>query len=142
MRRYTVAVTTCLLLVGAARPEEATGKEVKPTQEWSGSVDDAALQKAAPQRGCITDTKAFTKLWQAWKVGEKVPAVDFIKELALVATTSGSRLDTTARLTAEGDLRVLTKATLDFGPGFRYQIVVVPREGVKMVNGKRLAKDN
>jgi hypothetical protein len=141
MRLYTIAVTTGLLLVGAARPEEATGKELKPTRQWSGSVDDEALQKQAPQQGFITDTKAFTKLWRAWKVGEKVEAVDFTKELVLVATTSGSRLDTTARLTAEGDLRVLSMATADFMPGFRYQIVLVPRESVKTVNGKRLAKD-
>jgi hypothetical protein len=130
-----------LLLVGAARPGETTAKEVKPTRQWNGSVADEALQKEAPQRGYITDTKAFTKLWQAWKVSRRAPAIDFTKELALVATTSGNRLDVTARLTAEGDLRVLSMATADFLPGIRYQIVVVPRDGVKTVNGKQLAND-
>jgi hypothetical protein len=132
---------TCLLLAGVARLEEPGAKEVKATQEWSGSVENEALQKEAPSDGLITDPKTFTKLWQAWKVGGKMPAVNFKKELALVATTSGSRLNTTARLTAAGDLKVLSMATLDFAPGFRYQIVLVPRDGVKTVNGKPLAKD-
>jgi hypothetical protein len=35
-------------------------------------------------------------------------------------------------------LKVLALATRDLRPGFRYQILVVPREGVKTVNGKLL----
>jgi hypothetical protein len=140
MRLFTPAVMTCLLLAGAARPEKPLAKEVKPTQEWGGSLEDEALQKEAPPEGLITDNKTFTKLWRGWKVGGRMPAVNFKSELALVATTSGSRLNTTARLTADGDLKVLSMATLDFLPGFRYQILIVPREGVKTVNGKPLAK--
>jgi hypothetical protein len=32
-------------------------------------------------------------------------------------------------------------ATADFGPGFRYVIATVSREGVKKVNGKDLPKE-
>jgi hypothetical protein len=129
-----------LIITGAATPA-AEPTAVKPTKQYSGSVDDEALQKLAPEEGVIADTKTFTKLWKAWKVAEKVPEVDFKKQLVLVQTTSGSRLNIIARLTEDGDLKVIGMATADFGPGFRYQIFIVSREGVKTVNGKQLPKD-
>jgi hypothetical protein len=140
MRTYTlIAIAAGLLLAAGAAMAAAT--DVKPTNKWSGSVDDEALLKEAPKQGFIADEKTFTKVWKAWKVGDKVPTIDFKKELAVFETTSGSRLNVNARLTEDGDLKVLGLATRDLVPGFRYQILIVPREGVKTVNGKPLPKD-
>jgi hypothetical protein len=129
---------------GDSRPPGEAGKgarEVKPTREWSGSVEDVSLQKQAPAHGVITDEKTFATLWRAWQLGDQAPAVDFDKELVFVATTSGSRLRLTPRLTEGGDLKVLALATRDFRPGFRYRLVVLPRAGVKTVNGQPLPKE-
>ncbi len=129
----------CLLAVAVTG--NAADKEVKPTQEWKGSVATDALKSLRPATGIITDKETFAKLWKEWKVGHKEPTIDFKKELVAVETTSGSKLSIAAQLTPEGDLKVNGIATADFGPGFRYQIVVLPREGVKTVNGKALPKE-
>jgi hypothetical protein len=67
-----------------------------------------------------------------------VPEVDFAKDLVVTSTTVGSRLNVTPMLDDNGNLELLGMATMDFGPGFRYVIFVVGREGVKSVNGKKL----
>jgi hypothetical protein len=127
-----------LLLAPTIRGE---AKNVTLTQKWSGSVADEGLQKGAPENSCITNAKKFAKLWKAWKIGDKMPKVDFKKEMLILAVTSGSRLDLSARLSDKGDLQILGIATADFGPGFRYVVGVVSRDGVKTVDGKQLPKD-
>lgn len=126
-----------LTIVGVTR---ADSTPVKTINSWSGSVDDTNLQKATPENGVITNAKAFEKLIKAWKVAEKVPEVDFTKEVIFVETTVGSRLNLNASLDEKGDLKVVGLATSDFGLGFRYVILSLPREGVKTVNGKALPK--
>ena len=129
-----------VLLLSTAPPLQAappSKKPVKLLKEWSGSVDDPALMKAAPR--VILSAEDLEKLWQAWKVQGPVPPVDFSKELVLVATTQGSILRLTATLDDKGDLQIVGMATMDLGPGFRYVIAVVSREGVKTINGKELA---
>jgi hypothetical protein len=134
-----MAVGGCLLVAaGTLRADDSKVTDVKPSKQYMGSVDDEALLKLAPENGFIGDAKTFAKLWKAWKVGPKIPDVGFKKELVVLATTSGSRINLMVRLTEEGDLKVIGLATADFGPGFRYQIFVVPRAGVKTVNGKEL----
>jgi hypothetical protein len=127
------------LLAGSARAEK---KALKPSQSWNSSIDDEKLAKEAPETGYVADAKAFKKLWEAWKVGDKMPEIDFTKEIVVVATTQGSKLNLSATLdTDKGDLTPLGIATRDLKPGFRYVIVVVPREGVKTVNGKEIKSE-
>ena len=114
----------------------ADGKPVKLIKQWSGSVNDADLAKDAPE--VISDAKALAKLWKSWNLAGKSPEVDFDKELVVVTTTAGSKLNLIANLDDKGNLRVIGQATRDFGPGFRYVIATISREGVKTVNGKEL----
>jgi len=130
------------LLVVTALPLQAgppQGKQVKPLQQWSGSVDDLALLKGAPE--VILSAAELEKLWQAWHVPGPVPKVDFAENLVLVLTTRGSVLRFGATLDDQGNLQVLGLATRDLRPGFRYVIAVVSREGVKTVNGKTVLKE-
>ena len=131
-----VAVALAGFLAPSVRAEK---KEVKLVKQWTGSVEDEKLAKDAPE--VITDAKAFEKLWKAWKVGDKVPEVDFTKEIVILSTTSGSKISLSPSLDDKGNLSVLGAATADFGPGFRYVIATVSREGVKKVNGKDLPKE-
>jgi hypothetical protein len=141
MRRSTVLASLSGLVLACLFAAElrAQPKAVKLTNKWMGSVDDVALKKGVPE--VITNEKAFEKVWKAWKVGAKLPKVDFTKEIVLVGTTSGSRLNLSARLDDKGDLQIIGFGTADFGPGFRYVLGTVPRAGVKTVNKKELPKE-
>jgi hypothetical protein len=112
---------------------------VKPSKEWTGSVEDEALEKDAP--ACVTSARGLEKLWKAWKIADKVPEVDFTKEIVVVSTTRGSKLRLAAALDEKGNLTVGGLGTSDLAPGFRYVIATVSKEGVKTVNGKELPKE-
>jgi hypothetical protein len=116
----------------------AEAKNVELKQKWSASIDDEALKKEMPKNGVITNAKQFEKLWKAWKIGDKMPKIDFRKNLVIVTTTVGSKLNLSARLDDKGDLKILGLATRDLRPGFRYVAGVISREGVKTVDGKEL----
>jgi hypothetical protein len=125
------------LAVGAA---VAAPTPLKATNTWMGSVEDEKLAKEMPENGVIINAEDFEKLVKAWKVAEKVPELNFDKEIVLVAKTVGSKLTLNASLDEKGDLKALGLATQDLRPGFRYVIISVPKEGVKTVNGKELPK--
>jgi hypothetical protein len=124
----------------AAGVAVAAPTPLKATNSWMGSIDDEKLAKEMPANGVITNAKDFEALVKAWKVAEKVPGVNFDKEIVLVAKTEGSKLTLNASLDEKGDLKALGLATRDLRPGFRYVIISVPKEGVKTVNGKELPK--
>ena len=124
----------------AAGVAVAAPTPLKATNTWMGSVDDEKLAKEMPENGVITNAKDFEKLVKAWKVAEKVPEVNFDKEIVLVARTAGSKLTLRASVDEKGDLKALGLATRDLRKGFRYVIISVPKEGVKTVNGKELPK--
>src|SRR5262249_31564908 len=133
---------TCMaglvLVALMATDAQAQKKPVKFTKEWKGSVADQKLQKGAPE--FITDAKALEKLWKDWKIEDKMPAVDFNKEIVVLGTTVGSKINIKAGLDDNGNLQVLGIATRDIGDGFRYVMATVPREGIKTVNKKELPK--
>ena len=124
------------LFAAGARAED---RPVKISRQWTGSVADAALARDAPT--CIASAKQLETLWTLWKLGGKVPAVDFTKEIVVLATTPGSRIKLTCALSDAGNLQLLGLATADFGEGFRYVIAAVSRDEVKTVDGKELPKD-
>jgi hypothetical protein len=131
----------CGLVLAALFATEAHAQKtpVKLTKQWKGSVEDDKLQKGAPE--FITNAKALEKLWKSWKIEGKVPMVDFKKEIVVVGTGGGSKLNLSASQDENGDLTVLGATTLDFVPGFRYVIATVSREGVKSVNKKAVPAD-
>jgi hypothetical protein len=128
-----------LLLSGAVQAEN---KKLETKVLFQGSIDDEKLLAKAPPTGVITTQKGFDDLFTAWKLGDKKPEIDFKKDLVVVSTTVGSKLNLAVVLnTDKGDLQVLGLATRDLRPGFRYVIGVAPSEGVKTVNGKELPKE-
>jgi hypothetical protein len=129
-----------LVLVSPPAPEaRAQTSEVKLPTLVKGSVEDEAVKPDAPD--VITTQKGLDKLWKAWKLAGKVPQIDFTKQLVLVGTTSGSRINLMGHLNDKGNLDVIGVATSDFLPGFRYILAVVGREGIKTVNKKALPKE-
>ncbi len=115
----------------------SAGQEtVTAVREWSGSIEDLSLLKAAPE--FILSAKEFENLWLAWKLPGSPPAVDFSTNLVAVQTTQGSKLRLSATLDDRGNLTVLGLATRDLRPGFRYLFSVLSRKGVNTINGKEL----
>ena len=131
------AALLSLALVGVV---VAAPTPVKATNMWQGSVDDEKLQKEMPENGVIVNAKDWEKLVKAWKIADKVPEVNFDKDIIVIATSVGSKLNLSAALDDKGDLKALGLGTRDIKPGFRYVILSVPKEGVKTVNGKALPK--
>jgi hypothetical protein len=136
---FCIALALAALAALAGPASAQRPKPIKPTQTWRGSIDDLALLSEAPKGERVADAKAFEKLWNAWKVGAKLPEVDFSKSAVFVTTTRGSRLSHGATLDDKGNLRVGAIATRDLRPGFRYSIILVPLAGVKTINGKPFA---
>ena len=133
-------VSLAAVMFLAAGVTVAAPTPLKATNTWMGSIDDEKLAKEMPENGVITNAKDFEKLVKAWKVADRVPEVNFDKEIVLVAKTVGSVLKLNPALDEKGDLKALGFASRDLRPGFRYVIISVPKEGVKTVNGKELPK--
>ena len=133
----------CAVLAGfafaAVVPHAAAQKKkVEITKKWSGSVDD---EKAIKPES-ITSAKELEAVWKAWKIEGDVPKIDFTKDIIVAVYSVGSKLNIAgANLDEKGNLDVLGFGTSDFGPGFRYVLGVVSREGVKTVNKKELPKE-
>ncbi|MSR31764.1 MAG: hypothetical protein EXR99_09690 [Gemmataceae bacterium] len=118
--------------------QENPGDGPKVRQVLKGSVPDEKL--AAKGAKVIVSQKGLEGLWKVWKLEGKAPEVDFKNEIVLVETTRGSRLSLSAKV-KDGDLQVIGISTRDLGPGFRFVIGAVSREGVKTVQGKEIAQE-
>jgi hypothetical protein len=144
--RYHMAVVNkegVKAINGVALPASARVEKVVPVKvvkEWGGSVDDRKKEKEAPKSGFLTDQATFDTLWRSWNVSPTVPTIDFSKNLALVGTSHGSKVNVVATLDSRGNLGEVVVGTTDEKPGFRFNIKVVSREGVKTVNGVALPK--
>jgi hypothetical protein len=140
-RRGLLLGLAAIVLALVVSALHADFKDVKPSDRWTGSINNDKLRLEAPTRLYLTDAKAFEKLWTTWGVGEKTPQLDFDKVMVVVATTVGSKLTVTTQLDEKGNLVIGTIATRDLRDGFRYEVQVISREGVKTVNGKEIGKD-
>ena len=115
-------------------------KPLETLKEWRGDNPNEVLSKDAPK--FVANSKDLEKLWKAWDIMEKIPEVDFAKEIILIATTRGSRLNLKATLDEKGDLQLLGIATRDLRPGFRYVIISVNKTGIKTIEGKAITAIN
>jgi hypothetical protein len=134
----------CVLLAGlvlaAVTVQDAVAqkKRLEIGMKWNGSVDDDKAQK--PE--AITSAKGLAAIWKAWKIDGDVPKIDFDKNMVIAVYSVGSRLNFGgANLDEKGNLDVVGFGTRDIRPGFRYVLGVVPKDGVKSVNGKELPKE-
>ena len=140
MKRHLFLFALVALLTakfGLAAQAQGKNGKAKSDKQWQGSVADLSLLKLTPKSGYFSDEMTFAKVWKAWNGEKKMPKVNFKKNIVCVATTRGSRLGLNPRV-KDGDLKTIAFATSDLGPGFRFHMVAVSREGVKTVNGKPL----
>ena len=127
-----------IALVSTANAQDR--KPLETLKEWRGDNPNEGLTKDSPK--FITNAKDLEKLWKAWDIKEKLPEIDFSKEILLVETTRGSRLNLKATLDEKGDLQSLGLATRDLRPGFRYVMITVNKAGIKTIAGKVITPVN
>ena len=85
---FSVSIFTLLV---ALQPTDAgdAKKPIKATQTVDGKFSEDAASKVAPKNGYFTDQKALEDLWTAWKLKDKAPTVDFMKQIVFVQLSLG-----------------------------------------------------
>lgn len=127
-----MALLCCL----AAAPAAAQKKAVNLLKTWGGKHKNEVLMKDVPEHGFLANEKEFQALWKSWRGDEQLPAVDFKKELVLVAVAGGPNIVGIVAFVDDGQVKVFAESTRKDGPGFGYQFATVSRAGIKTINGK------
>lgn len=131
-----LASMVVLLGVLTARAEDE--KRVVPNRNWVGVVNNEKLKAEGPKGVLITDQKTFAKAWKAWRPDEKVPDVDFKKELVVVTYAGGPNRPGIAATVKDGTLRIMARQTLIGGDGFGYSLATFDRKGITHVGTEKV----
>lgn len=140
---FAVSALVMLGFTLVLQPLDAGDKTpVKASQTWRGKIAEKEAAKLAPTAGFLTTQKAFEELWEGWKLKDKAPTINFEKEIVIVTVSSGGpNVPNTTFTLTKGDLKVAAIQTLIAGPGFGYSIDVVPRDGIKTIQGKAISEE-
>ena len=134
----------CLIALAWAIPFPASaGDEIKPSKQLiSGYIDgDATLMEMSPPGGFITDKDELTRLWIRWLLDEKPPAVDFDKNLVVVAVSKDGPIKSVTLRDEKKNGEMTIHITLDRkakADGFHCMFAVFPRAGIKSIEGKEV----
>jgi hypothetical protein len=135
----------CLIpLTAALARADEKPTPLKLVRTWSGEVK-LDVAKDAPKDGFVTENETFGKFWKAFRGDEKVPEIDFTKELVLVAVGKDpNKLGIGATLDDKGNLKVLVRSTLvayQNPTTAAYQFGTVPRPLVRLPEGIQVQRD-
>jgi hypothetical protein len=133
------------LLAGAAVAAAHAGepKDLLILQKWSGDYPVVYLNRLpeGQQRsgvGFIGDEPTFRGVWEAFKPGEKVPEVDFTKELVVFSrnVVFYNRTSIAKVALRDGVAEVIaseTRSSLPIEDKVAMAVAVIPRAGVKFI---------
>jgi hypothetical protein len=128
--------------LGLSRADEKP-RLVEAQKTWDGVVK-IDLRKEAPGKGYIADQVAWAKLWKVYRGEEKLPAVDFDKELIVVAVNSDpNAISILLEADEKGDLMVsYARTELKFikPTTCAYQFALIKRGGIMTIGGKAISK--
>lgn len=111
---------------------------IKVRQQWIVDKTSMALTEA-PASSFLDKQEPFAKLWKAWRGDEKIPMVDFSKEIVLVLTgLENSSVTINAALDDKGVLKISTISTQRRSLGMTYVLAIVERNGIKAVGNTPL----
>lgn len=111
--------------------------EVKPLQTWTGSIDD---RRDSDVQDVIIERAAWENLWKRWKFTQNLPNIDWSKTFVIVQTSQASRIQVSVTVDDAGHANLVALETRDLRPGFRYVIQVLPRDGIKRIQGTCLGQ--
>jgi hypothetical protein len=134
----------CLLACGAtAAAQPGEPKDLPILQKWSGDYPVGQLKRLpeGQQRsrvGFIGDEATFGSVWQALKPGEKVPEVDFGKDLVVFSRNVVFYNRTSiAKVTLQDGvaevIAIETMSSLPIEDKVAMALAVIPRAGVKFI---------
>ena len=119
-------------------------KTVPIQQSWDGIIQNRNLIKESPPEAFVVEAESWAKMWKAWRGKEKLPAIEFDQQIALILTVPGPNKISAPELLIDsaGNVKVsLPVSTLLPDDGrIGYKIVLINRAGVKSVNGKAIMK--
>jgi hypothetical protein len=131
--------------IGKANQLAAKGdvKDLPILQKWSGDFPVAQIERLPEEQrkervGYIGDPATFTAVWEAFKPGEPVPAVDFAKNLVVFCRnvhyynrTSIARVTVKDRVAEIMAIETMTSAPVE--DKVAMALAVIPREGVEFI---------
>ena len=133
---FKAVALAAFLAVGLCQDAAAQVKILRPRATWWATLGSAELRKQAPSSGVVADSATWARLWKSWRGREPLPAVDFTKDMILVATAPGpNRMSLQAITDGEGDVRIVPGGVGMAGRGFGYAMIEVSRSGLRTVNG-------
>ena len=123
---------------GDGRQDFQDAPQVTPTDVlavYSGYIQDGDYQTVDSRHDFIVDQPAFDEMWVEWNPTEVAPEIDFDQNMVVVATVVGpNEIMMQPTLDVHGNLMLKAASTRMRGPGFSYEIQVIPRAGVESVN--------
>ena len=139
---FRILTLTLFLSIVACHPNCYADQEIKPTEQFSGTNKLNPLRSMAPKNGVILDNAAFQNLWAAWQPTKPLPSVDFKNHFVIVEIVDGPNNVFTNKmiLSNSGDLKYAVASTRMAGEGFGYVMLIIPKTGIKSVNGKPITE--
>ena len=111
-------------------------------QSWEGIIQERNLLKESPPAGFVVEAEAWEKMWKSWRAKEKVPAIDFQKQMAIILTVPGPNriVSPDLHIDQTGNLKVPmpTSTLLPDDGRIGYKIVIIDRSGIVSVNGRAI----
>jgi hypothetical protein len=107
---------------------------------WVGHLQDRALEKEKPADGLIKSADEFAKLWTAWFGKEKLPEIDFDKQVVIVETSTKAGIHRLHLIDNTGDVQVFVSLVTGVPDKCSFGILAVDRKGIKTIQGKPISK--
>jgi RNA polymerase sigma factor (sigma-70 family) len=139
MRQNIMVLKRLPKMEGNASSKEKSSTPVPIKRSWDGIIQDRKLLKEVSDKKIVVENQAWSKLWKAWRTNEKLPTINFIREMVLVLTVTGPNKVSAPELVLGrfGNLKVappISTLLPDDGT-IGYKIIVIDRAGVKSING-------
>jgi hypothetical protein len=117
----------------------ATGgdREIKPVKQWRGRTA-WSLVRNYPVKNFLSSQKELNELWTAWRLPGEPPSLDFRTHILLVATCTCSHITVSPCWHDGGNLTMGVTITKDLTPDAAYIMALIPRAGIRTVEGKPL----
>ena len=137
LARFPVAAAIAIL--GLSMPS-AQAQNVKIVKEFKGEAPAAKLEKTVGGTSYFQTPAAFKSFWTASGLKDPMPKVDFSKQMVLRGyAREAKEVTLDLKLNAKGDLSVgETKKDGPDADKMAYHIVIINRDGVKTVGGRKI----
>ncbi|MBM4273213.1 MAG: hypothetical protein FJ134_01960 [Deltaproteobacteria bacterium] len=133
---FLILISSLLFLL--APMAAADSREIKPLKEWKGRMDNSLAREYPVRKNFLATQEELDKLWAEWRLPHDKPAVDFKTHLVLVGNCPCSLITMAPRLDDGGNLTLGVTVTKDLREDLAYIIVLIPRQGIRSVEGKPL----